>query len=44
LIDVEYQDWSKFTFGPEHPYGVSVGISYQLFRSDGLGHYRYRRD
>jgi hypothetical protein len=44
LIDVEYQDWSQFTFGPEHPYGASVGISYQIFSSGGLGHNRYRRD
>jgi hypothetical protein len=44
LIDVEYQDWSQFTFGPEHPYGASIGISYQIVSSSGLGHSRYRRD
>jgi hypothetical protein len=44
LIDVEYQDWSQFTFGPEHPYGASVGISYQIVSSGGWGHPRYRRD
>jgi hypothetical protein len=44
LIDVEYQDWSQFTFGPEHPYGASIGISYQIASSGGLGNRRYRRD
>jgi hypothetical protein len=44
LIEVEYQDWSQFTFGPEHPYGASVGISYQIVSSGGWGHPRYRRD
>lgn len=44
LIDVEYQDWTRFTFGPEHPYGASIGISYQIVSSGGLGHNRYRRD
>jgi len=33
LVDVEYQDWAGFTFGPLHPYGVSAGISYQFLGS-----------
>ncbi|MHB1021280.1 MAG: outer membrane beta-barrel protein [Acidobacteriaceae bacterium] len=36
LIDVEFQDWPQFTYGNLHPYGVSAGISYQLFCSCGL--------
>jgi hypothetical protein len=44
LIDVEYQDWSQFTFGTLHPYGASIGVSYQIFSSGGLGHNRLRRD
>ena len=44
LIDVEYQYWPQFTFGALHPYGASVGISYRVFSSGGLGRSRYRRD
>lgn len=29
-IDVEYQHWPQFTFGPLSPYGVSAGISFRL--------------
>jgi hypothetical protein len=31
LIDVEYQEWPRFSFGLIHPYGVSAGLSFQLF-------------
>ncbi len=31
LIDVEYQDWPQFSFGPMHSYGVSTGISYRFY-------------
>jgi hypothetical protein len=31
LIDVEYQDWPQFSFGPLHTYGVSTGISYRFY-------------
>jgi hypothetical protein len=31
LVDFEYQEWPGFTFGPVHPYGVSAGISFQLW-------------
>ena len=31
LIDVEYQDWPQFSFGPMHSYGVSTGVSYRIF-------------
>jgi hypothetical protein len=33
LIDFEYQIWPGFTFGSIHPYGVSAGISFELFGS-----------
>ena len=33
LVDFEYQDWPGFTFGSIHPYGMSVGISYQILGS-----------
>jgi hypothetical protein len=31
LIDVEYQDWPQFSYGPMHSLGASVGLSYHLF-------------
>jgi hypothetical protein len=31
VIDFEYQIWPQFTFGPLHPYGANVGLSYQVF-------------
>ena len=31
LVDIEYQIWPDFTFGPLHPYGISTGLSYRLF-------------
>jgi hypothetical protein len=31
VIDFEYQVWPQFSFGELHPYGASVGISYNLF-------------
>ncbi len=30
-VDAEYQLWPQFTFGELHPYGISTGISYQVF-------------
>jgi len=30
-VDVEYQLWPQFTFGELHPYGVSSGLSFQVF-------------
>jgi hypothetical protein len=33
LVDFEYQVWPGFTYGSIHPYGVSVGISYQILGS-----------
>ena len=33
LLDVEYQRWPGFTFGPTASYGVSAGISFTLHRS-----------
>jgi hypothetical protein len=30
LVDFEYQDWLGFTYGSQHPYGVSAGISFQF--------------
>jgi hypothetical protein len=31
LLDVEYQDWTGFTFGSLYPYGISTGISLQVY-------------
>jgi hypothetical protein len=31
LVDFEYQYWPEFSFGAIKPYGISVGIRYQLF-------------
>jgi hypothetical protein len=36
VIDFEYQIWPQFTFGELHPYGASVGISYNLFDPESL--------
>jgi hypothetical protein len=30
LIDMEYQSWTSFNFGPMHPYGLSAGLSFRL--------------
>ena len=32
LLDFEYQLWPRFSYGELHPYGVSAGISFDLFR------------
>jgi hypothetical protein len=32
LIDAEYQMWPQFAFGSMHPYGVSAGVSIQLWQ------------
>ncbi len=29
-VDVEYQHWPQFTYGPLNPYGVSAGVSVRL--------------
>lgn len=34
LVDVEYQKWPRFSFGSMSSYGVSVGVSYTLHRSE----------
>jgi hypothetical protein len=31
LVDFEYQEWPGFSFGSIHPYGISAGISFQLW-------------
>jgi hypothetical protein len=31
VVDFEYQYWPEFSFGAIKPYGVSVGVQYQLF-------------
>jgi hypothetical protein len=33
VLDVEYQEWTRFTYGSMHPYGVTSGVS---FRVSGL--------
>lgn len=35
LVDFEYQYWPQFSFGAIEPYGVSVGVEYQLFGCSG---------
>ena len=30
VVDFEYQDWRDFTFGQNHPYGFSTGVSVRL--------------
>ena len=47
-FDFEYQDWPNFNFGPGTPqqaitpYGVSAGVSYQIFRTGGWRKHRYK--
>jgi hypothetical protein len=31
VIDVELQDWPRFSFGPLKPYGISSGIAFRVF-------------
>jgi hypothetical protein len=33
LADFEYQEWPGFTFGAIHPYGVSVGATFEVLGS-----------
>jgi opacity protein-like surface antigen len=40
LIDFEYQDWPKFSFGAITPYGVSAGVSYRFFNGSSRHPFR----
>jgi hypothetical protein len=31
-VDFQYQLWPQFTYGELHPYGISAGVSYDVFR------------
>jgi hypothetical protein len=31
VVDFQYQIWPQFTFGELHPYGITSGVSYDLF-------------
>ena len=31
IVEVEYQVWPSFTFGPLHSYGIGTGLSYRLY-------------
>ena len=40
VIDFELQRWPDFTFGELHPYGISAGVSVQVFHLNPRhGHY-----
>ncbi len=43
VIDVQYQIWPQFSFGELHPYGASVGISYDLFQPSSFPHGKHFR-
>jgi hypothetical protein len=30
VLDVEYQQWTHFTYGSMHPYGISSGVSFRI--------------
>ena len=32
VADFQYQIWPQFSFGELHPYGISSGVSYDLFQ------------
>jgi hypothetical protein len=34
-VDFEYQTWPQFSYGTLHPYGISVGVSYDVFHPSG---------
>jgi hypothetical protein len=38
VADFEYQIWPQFSFGQLHPYGISSGISLDLFSPGGRPH------
>ena len=40
LIDVEYQRWPQFTYGPITPYGIGFGFTYRIFSGTGT---KYRK-
>lgn len=42
LIDFEYQVWPQFSLGEIHPYGISAGVSYQIYNPSGWRRHRYR--
>jgi hypothetical protein len=33
-IDFEYQSWPNFSFGGLNPYGISAGVSYNIFKPE----------
>ncbi len=33
-VDFEYQIWPRFSFGELHPYGITSGISFDLFQPE----------
>lgn len=35
VLDFEYQLWPRFTYGELHPYGLSAGISFEVFQPGG---------
>ncbi len=47
-VDFEYQRWPQFNFGPGYaiepitPYGVSAGLSYEVFHTGGWRKHRYK--
>jgi hypothetical protein len=42
LIDFEYQVWPQFSLGEISPYGVSAGLSYEIYNPSGWRRHRYR--
>jgi opacity protein-like surface antigen len=42
LVDFEYQVWPQFSLGEISPYGVSAGVSYEIFNPSGWRRHRYR--
>lgn len=41
-FDFEYQNWPQFTLGTITPYGVSAGLSYQVYQTGGWRKHRYK--
>jgi hypothetical protein len=38
VADFEYQIWPQFSFGQLHPYGISSGLSFDLYSPGGRPH------
>lgn len=43
VVDFQYQIWPKFSYGQLHPYGISAGVSFDLFQPESFPHGKHFR-